>query len=59
MKRFLLLVVAALILGGCSSLVEQDALPTVEVNAPQILYASFEEPGADSRTYVDQDQFLQ
>ena len=53
MKRVLILFVALFALTGCSQ--DEVAEPTFIPNADDVYYASFEEFGENSRTYIDEN----
>ena len=53
MKRVLILFVAVFALTGCSQ--DEVAEPTFIPNADDVYYASFEEFGENSRTYIDEN----
>ena len=58
MRRLSLCTMTALVLSGCGNFDEQDTYLTNNINQPQKLYASIEEPAIDSRTYIDTDNKL-
>lgn len=58
MKRLLLWLAVSLMAGGCNKFDDPNLQPTTEIEVPATIYASFEKPATDSRTYIEGDRYI-